>query len=112
MGVIMRNLKRLAYSILALCTAGAASAQAEETQRYDKKIEKAAAERVASKMGELRGTIQPDAEDFLYDENDRPFPILGFPIIKEQIKGSGLPPIVSVEEPNIDRIMTGSVSKQ
>jgi len=108
----MRKLTFLANCFVLISAFGTNSAQAEEAPRYDRKIEKAAAERVAAKLGELRGTIRPEAEDVLYDEDNKPYRVLGFPIIKEQIKGSGLPPIVSRDAPDIDRIMTGSVPRR
>lgn len=108
----MRKLTNLANCIVLLSVFGTNSAQADEFPRYDRNIEKAATKRVAAKMGELRGTIQPEAEGVLYDADNKPHRILGFPIIKEQVKRSGLPPIVSLDAPDIDRIMTGSVSKR
>lgn len=84
----------------ALLIFGALPGFAQEAGRYDRKIERATAARVAEKLGELRGPIRPDVKNYLYSENALPSaPVPGFPIIREpriEAERSNLPPLVMI----------------
>lgn len=94
------------------CAIGAAfaliavAANAQEAGRYDRKIELAAAERAAARLGQLRGSIAPEAKQEAFFAERQPTPL-----------GFGLPtaPRPEIETPPIsmkgqDRLaVTGTV---
>lgn len=105
-GGTMRNAFKIATGVVVLSIFCARQVNGDELPRYDKKIEAAAAERAASRLGALRGTIQPEAQNVMHDRDFPRPPKPGFPILKENIGHSGLPPIVSLEPPDIDLMTT------
>ena len=63
--------------IAAVSMLAAGQSIAAETDRYDRKIEHAAAERAAARLGQLRGSIAPEARRSSFVSEERPAP-LGF----------------------------------
>ena len=60
--------------------------QGEAAKRYDRKIEQAAIQRAASKIGDIRGSIEGHGDSHFIAEDDlrdRRSQRLGFPIIQE-----------------------------
>ena len=103
----MRNTFRIATGVVVLSIFCARQVCGDELPRYDKKIEEAAAERAASRLGALRGAIHPEARNVMHDRNFPRPPKPGFPILKENAGHSGLPPIVLLETRGIDPMAVG-----
>jgi hypothetical protein len=106
----MRNAIKIATGVVVLSIFCIGQGRGDEWPRYDRKIEEAAAERAASKLGALRGTIHPEAENVMYDQDIAQPPKPGFPILKENARRQGLPPIVLLETPGIDPVVTGAIA--
>ena len=91
-----------------LLTASAAvPAIATEPERYDRRIEMAAAERAAARLGELRGSIGPKAGGEAFFVRRKPVPLgFGLPATRRD-----LPPPISLDLPEaIDSTSTGSLA--
>ncbi|MGI9400876.1 MAG: hypothetical protein ACR2O0_06445 [Rhizobiaceae bacterium] len=101
----MRKLTYLAGCIVLIGAVGANGASADDTSQYDMKIEKTAAERVAAKLGKLRGTIPPNAKNVIHNENAS----LDSPYMGKQASALGLRSMVSYDVPGADPVQTGSL---
>lgn len=70
-------------------------ALADNLQRHDRTIEKAAAKRAAERIGDLRGSIGPAAHGNPFFEDVIPVPLgFGLPRMAPQ-RGHGYPPPIS-----------------
>jgi hypothetical protein len=106
----MRKVFRIATGVVVVSIFCAHQVCGDELPRYDKKIEEAAAERAASRLGALRGAIHPEARNVMHDRNFPRPPKPGFPILKENAGHSSLPPIVLLETHGVVPMAAGVAS--
>lgn len=84
----------------------ACAAHAEEPAKHDRKVERAAAERIAVKIGDLRGGVSHDADlaaliEMKMKKLPRP--------MQTGTANNGLPPMVMNDVPaGLDTMITGS----
>ena len=100
----------------ALLIASASFAGAEEG-KFDKSIAMAAAEKAAGRMGEMRGSIDHDAQpeivtpERLRKKADHETSLLPRPAWQPVAESKPLPPMVNLDDPHVDTMMTGSIRR-
>jgi hypothetical protein len=103
LGIVMRNLGIVISG--AFLAAAAPVAEAGDFEKYDHKVERAAAERAAAKIGDLRGGAVHDADLATLIEMKRK----KLPRPQKAADENALPPMVSIDPPEgVDVIITGS----
>jgi hypothetical protein len=104
------GMKKVTAASVAMVLMTSSSALAQ-TVKYDENIAKAAAEKAAEKVGDIRGLINFDQVPDLVTKEDlaeKPVNTSFFPSLRD-INKNALPPMTSIF-PDIDMTVTGSIN--